>query len=74
MLEIVKTACSVADMLLDKKLNILDGFYEIRKHSVHMLCEALDVSRGTLYNHIKRGKKCGKSIGRPFYIGSDLAN
>lgn len=41
MLEILKTACGVADMPLDEKLSILDEFYEMRKYSVHMMCEAL---------------------------------
>ena len=57
MLEILKTACGVEDMPLDEKLSILDKFYEMRKYSVHMMCEALDVPRGTFYNHMKRGKK-----------------
>ena len=57
MLEILKIACGVADMPLDEKLSILDEFYEMRKYSVHMMCEALDVPRGTFYNYIKRGKK-----------------
>lgn len=57
MLEIIKTACGVEDMPLDEKLSILDEFYEMRKYSVHMMCEALDVPRGTFYNYIKRGKK-----------------
>ncbi len=37
------------------KLYALEELYG--QHSVHILCEALDVSRGTFYNHILRNKK-----------------
>ncbi len=40
---------------LKDKLYALEELY--RQHSVHILCEALDVSRGTFYNHVLRNKK-----------------
>lgn len=40
---------------LKEKLYALEELYG--QHSVHILCEAFDVSRGTFYNHILRNKK-----------------
>ena len=40
---------------LKEKLIALGSLYG--KYSVHMLCEALDVPRGTFYNHIFRNKR-----------------
>lgn len=40
---------------LKEKLYALESLYG--KYSVHILCEALDVPRGTFYNHIFRNKK-----------------
>ena len=40
---------------LKEKLYALEELYG--QHSVHILCEALDVSRGTFYNHILRNKR-----------------
>ena len=54
-IEILKTAgCSPNDSL-DIKLSALESLHG--QYSVHMLCEALDVSRGTFYNHIFRNKR-----------------
>ena len=39
----------------NQKLKELEKLYG--KFSVRVLCEALDVSRGTFYNHILRNKK-----------------
>lgn len=46
--------CTVHDPLKEKlhELELLYGQYD-----VHTLCEALDVSRGTFYNHILRNKR-----------------
>lgn len=46
--------CTVHDSLKEKlhELELLYGQYD-----VHTLCEALDVSRGTFYNHILRNKR-----------------
>lgn len=57
MLEVLKTASGVIDMPLADKLKILDELYQNEKYSVHLMCEALDVPRGTFYNYINRGKR-----------------
>lgn len=49
-----KSECSVSDPL-KIKLPILEELYG--QYSVHMLCEALEVPRGTFYNHMLRNKK-----------------
>ena len=46
--------CTVASPL-HIKLNELEKLYG--QYSVHVLCEALDVSRGTFYNYIFRNKR-----------------
>lgn len=54
-LEVIKAAeCSLAAPLKEK-LEALEKLYG--QYSVHVLCEALGVSRGTFYNHIFRRKK-----------------
>ena len=56
-IEILKTAdCSPKDSL-KVKLDALEKLHEQHTYSVHMICEALDVPRGTFYNHILRGKR-----------------
>lgn len=56
-LEILKTVdCSPKDPL-KVKLDALEKLHEQHTYSVHMICEALDVPRGTFYNHILRGKR-----------------
>lgn len=40
---------------LKEKLHELELLYD--QYDVHTLCEALDVSRGTFYNHILRNKR-----------------
>ncbi len=55
---IIKILQSVScrfDDPLDIKLCALEELYG--QYSVHMLCEALKVSRGTFYNHILRNKR-----------------
>ncbi len=42
-------------MPLKDKLYSLEELYP--QHSVHILCDTFDVSRGTFYNHIFRNKK-----------------
>ena len=39
---------------LKEKLYAMEPFY--KKYNVHWLCEAMNVNRGTFYNHIFRGK------------------
>ena len=46
--------CSVSSPL-NEKLDALERLYG--KYSVHMLCEALKVPRGTFYNFIRRNKR-----------------
>ena len=57
MLEVIKTASGIMDMPLAEKLRVLDEFYHDEKYSVRLMCEALEVPRGTFYNYINRGKK-----------------
>ena len=52
---ILKMASCTATSPLHEKLVALESLYG--QYNVHMLCEALDVSRGTFYNHILRNKK-----------------
>ncbi len=53
-LEVIKAAgCGMAAPL-QEKLAALEELYG--QYSVHTLCDALDVSRGTFYNHIFRRK------------------
>jgi len=55
MVKILKTAGCTATDSLSKRLIALERLHG--QYSVHMLCDALDVSRGTFYNHIFRNKK-----------------
>ena len=57
MLAVIKAASGVMDMPLAEKLRILDECYHDEKYSVRLMCEALEVPRGTFYNYINRGKK-----------------
>ena len=66
-IEILKTAgCSATDPL-KIKLPALEALHE--QHSVHLICEALDVPRGTFYNYIFRNKRphmvCPAARGTP---------
>lgn len=54
MLAVIKAASGVMDMPLAEKLKV---FYHDEKYSVRLMCEALEVPRGTFYNYINRGKK-----------------
>ena len=51
---ITKAKCSPGAPL-KVKLSALESLYG--QYSVHLLCEALDVPRGTFYNHIFRNKR-----------------
>ncbi len=58
-IEVLRTVnCTMSASLKDK-------LYELEKlhgqYSVHVLCEALDVARGTYYNHVFRNKKDNNS-------------
>lgn len=56
-IEILKSAGCLPSDPLDIKLEALESLHNENKYSVHMLCEALDVPRGTFYNHILRNKR-----------------
>lgn len=55
MVDILKSVCGIEDIPLRKKLYLAERFYN--EHSVHLICETLDIPRGTFYNHILRNKK-----------------
>jgi transposase-like protein len=57
MLEVIKLVSDISEIPLDKKLQVPEELYHTEKYSVHLMCETLDVPRGTFYNYIKRGKK-----------------
>lgn len=52
---ILKTVPCTIHAPLKERLNALEQLHS--KYDVHTLCEALDVSRGTYYNHISRNKR-----------------
>lgn len=54
-LEIIRLSGYLAEVPLRRKLEVLEKIYhENQQFSVHELCEALGVARGTFYNHIFR--------------------
>ena len=55
-LEIIRLAGYLDQIPLQKKLTTLENIYQESgaQYSVHELCEALGVARGTFYNHIFR--------------------
>ena len=57
MVAVLKVVFDVSSMPLDKRLKVLEDFYLEEKYSVRLMCEVLDVPRGTFYNYINRGLK-----------------
>ena len=55
MIQILKTVSCTVFSPLQEKLKAMEPLYG--QFSVHALCDALEVSRGTFYNHIFRNKK-----------------
>lgn len=55
MVDILKSVGGIEDIHLRKKLYLAERFYN--EYSVHLICETLDIPRGTFYNHILRNKK-----------------
>ena len=55
-MEIIKQSGYIADVPLQKKLSVLESIYRQadNTYSVHELCGALDIARGTFYNYIFR--------------------
>lgn len=51
-LQIIRLSNLLSEVPLRKRLDILEDLHE--QYNVHELCEALDVARGTFYNHIFR--------------------
>ena len=54
-IEILQSINCTANSPLDIKLAALEELYG--QYSVHMICDALKVPRGTFYNHIFRNKR-----------------
>ena len=52
---ILKSADCLVSAPLKERLYALEPFYG--KYEVHTICEALDVDRGTFYNHMLRSKR-----------------
>ena len=59
---VLKSVPAVASATTQEKLAVLESLYG--QFSVHVLCEALDVPRGTFYNHIKRNKRDNSSYAK----------
>jgi len=54
-LQIIRLSAIIENVPLQKRLEILARLYEqFEQYSIHELCEALSVARGTFYNHIFR--------------------
>lgn len=62
LIAVLKTAGCLQSAPLKEKLMALERLYG--QFSVHVLCEALDVPRGTFYNHIKRNKRGNSSYAK----------
>lgn len=54
-IEILQSVTCTAKSPLQEKLYVAEQLYG--KYNVHMICDALDIARGTFYNHIFRNKK-----------------
>ncbi len=53
-LEIIRLCGFLSDIPLRKRLEKLESIYTQKIYSVYELCEALQVDRGTFYNHVFR--------------------
>lgn len=54
-LQIIRLSSIIEEVPLQKRLTILARLHkQFEQYSVHELCEALNISRGTFYNHIFR--------------------
>ena len=54
LLRIIQLSKLIDEVPLRKRLETLADIYENETYSVHELCDALNVARGTFYNHIFR--------------------
>lgn len=59
---VLKAVDCVASAPLQERLNALEKLYG--QYSVHVLCDAMDVARGTFYNHVKRNKRSNSSYAK----------
>ena len=59
---VLKSILAIANATTQERLAVLEPLYG--QFSVHVLCEALDVPRGTFYNHIKRNKRDNSSYAK----------
>ena len=60
-IEILQKAPCTATAPLEDRLHVLDDLHD--QYSVHMLCDALCVPRGTFYNYLLRSKRgCAVSV------------
>lgn len=59
---VLKFIPAIANATTQEKLAALEPLYG--QFSVHVLCEALDVPRGTFYNHIRRNKRGNSSYAK----------
>ncbi len=55
MVAILKDVGRIDDIPLKRKLYLAESFSG--EYSVHLICDTLNISRGTFYNHILRNKK-----------------
>lgn len=62
LITVLKSVNCLPSAPLQDRLIALENLYG--QFSVHVLCEALDVSRGTFYNHIKRNKRSNSSYAK----------
>ena len=55
MIEVLQRAFDVESIPIQVRLSMLEELYG--EYSVHTLCDALKIPRGTFYNHMKRNKR-----------------
>jgi transposase InsO family protein/transposase-like protein len=56
-LNVIQAAGCGTSASLQEKLTALEKLYDQGQYSVHALCDALNIARGTFYNHIFRRKE-----------------
>lgn len=74
MIEILRLSKCIASVPLKKRLMIMESIYNSNpnKYSVHEICEAFEVARGTFYNHIFRRADTSAKESRELQIIIDL--
>lgn len=62
-LEIIKLSQCMDEIPLTKRIDMLEQLYKHEsQYSIHDICEALGVARGTFYNHIFRKADRSKTL------------